>query len=110
MEFSYLFPTYFIQITTFLLLLSSNIGKVAELWTLTYRRTKHHQPAADDCGAPLVVGLRLGVALHTLVSLDQEADLGEEPSTRRRGRFPTIITIVSLKIIIKRMLTSGADD
>ena len=34
------FPTYLLlnsfKITTFLLLLSSNIGKVAELWTLRY--------------------------------------------------------------------------
>ena len=37
MEFSYLFPILIsFKITTFLLLLSSNIGKAAELWTLSY--------------------------------------------------------------------------
>ena len=42
----------------------------------------------DHGSAPLVVGLWLGVALHALVALNEEPDLGEESGTWRRRRFP----------------------
>ena len=44
METTYfgLFLLILFKITTFLLLLSSNIGKVAELWTLLYRQHIYH--------------------------------------------------------------------
>ena len=49
----------------------------------------NQRPALPDhrC-APLVVGLWLGVALDALVSLNEEADLGEEACTWRRRRLP----------------------
>ena len=40
LEFSNLFLLISFKITTFLVLLSSNIGKVAELWTLLYSRLR----------------------------------------------------------------------
>ena len=51
------FPTYLLLIsfkmTTFLLLLSSNIGKVAELWTLDYKYCEHHQASVSPSFAAL---------------------------------------------------------
>ena len=42
----------------------------------------------DYSSATLVVGLWLGVALHALVALNEEPDLGEESGTWRRRRLP----------------------
>ena len=64
MNGNYLFwnvPTFFLlisfKIITFLLLLSSNIGKVAELWTLVYgNATKERGMVCNaDSGGPLIV-------------------------------------------------------
>ena len=42
----------------------------------------------DHGRATLIVGLWLGVALHALVALNEEPDLGEESGTWRRRRLP----------------------
>ena len=49
-------------------------------------RAEHSAP--DDGGSPLVIGLRLGVTLHTFVSLDQESHFSKEPGAGRRRRLP----------------------
>ena len=60
-----LFPTYLLlisfKITTFLLLLSSNIGKVAELWTLDYKYCEHHQASVSPSFAALSCPVLQGV-------------------------------------------------
>ena len=62
------FPTYFLlisfKITTFLLLLSSNIGKVAELWTLVYGWIVNTIRCSQSCIKQLVFTLYIKCALR----------------------------------------------
>ena len=50
--------------------------------------TNERRALPDHGCAPLIVGLWLGVALHALVALNEEPDLGEEAGTWRRRRLP----------------------